>query len=328
MRRILSSIGVTLVLLCPSPAAAQNAPTNCSTTSQNIYVPKNGIRLGGQRVSVDDFAKALAEGVDKLLGDPARAVELLGAIQSDETLKRLEKAPAEGGEVVLPAKAVSHPLFPNARVRTPTILKVSGDQDKVYQREMFGPIAYIVATESTQDSIAAVAEQERQAVVGAAGTLRSAGIPCPIVSAGSTPTAVHSRDFTGITEMRPGVYVFNDLDQQLIGSCAAGDLALSVLASVIGHYPHRNQLLVDAGALALRVHRDPLGHVQVRGHVHVDVAVAEVVLQHRHGRLGGHPADEALPAPRDGQVDKLVQLQQMPDRVTVGGRHQLHRIGG
>jgi D-serine deaminase-like pyridoxal phosphate-dependent protein len=105
--------------------------------------------------------------------------------------------------------------------------------------------------ESTSDGIAAVAEQERQAIVGAAEKLSATGIPCPIVSAGSTPTAMHSRDFTGITEMRPGVYVFNDLDQEFIGSCGAGDLALSVLASVIGHYPHRNQVLVDAGALAL-----------------------------------------------------------------------------
>ncbi|WIM13882.1 alanine racemase [Enhydrobacter sp.] len=105
--------------------------------------------------------------------------------------------------------------------------------------------------ESTPEGIAAVAEQERQAVVGAAAALRAAGIPCPIVSAGSTPTAVHSRDFGGLTEMRPGVYVFNDLDQEFIGSCGPNDLALSVLASVIGHYPHRNQLLIDAGALAL-----------------------------------------------------------------------------
>jgi D-serine deaminase-like pyridoxal phosphate-dependent protein len=105
--------------------------------------------------------------------------------------------------------------------------------------------------ESTPDGIAAVAEQERQAIVGAAEKLRAAGIACPIVSAGSTPTATHSRNFAGITEMRPGVYCFNDLDQALIGSCGAGDLALSVLASVIGHYPHRNQVLIDAGALAL-----------------------------------------------------------------------------
>jgi D-serine deaminase-like pyridoxal phosphate-dependent protein len=105
--------------------------------------------------------------------------------------------------------------------------------------------------ESAPDGIARVAEQERQAVVGAAEKLRAAGIPCPIVSAGSTPTAVHSKNFAGLTEMRPGVYCFNDLDQALIGSCGADDLALSVLASVIGHYPHRNQLLIDAGALAL-----------------------------------------------------------------------------
>jgi D-serine deaminase-like pyridoxal phosphate-dependent protein len=105
--------------------------------------------------------------------------------------------------------------------------------------------------ENTIEGIAAVAEQERLAITGAADKLRTAGIPCSIVSAGSTPTATHSRNFTGITEMRPGVYVFNDLDQELIGSCGAGDLALSVLASVIGHYPHRNQMLIDAGALAL-----------------------------------------------------------------------------
>ena len=105
--------------------------------------------------------------------------------------------------------------------------------------------------ENSVAGIAAVAEQERLAVVTAAEKMRAAGIPCPIVSAGSTPTAMHSRNFTGITEMRPGVYCFNDLDQEFIGSCGAGDLALSVLASVIGHYPHRNQLLIDAGALAL-----------------------------------------------------------------------------
>jgi D-serine deaminase-like pyridoxal phosphate-dependent protein len=105
--------------------------------------------------------------------------------------------------------------------------------------------------ESTVDGIAAVAEQERLAIVTAAEKIRAAGIPCPIVSGGSTPTAMHSRDFTGITEMRPGVYCFNDLDQEFIGACDAGDLALSVLASVIGHYPHRNQVLIDAGALAL-----------------------------------------------------------------------------
>jgi phenylacetic acid degradation protein paaN len=132
------------------------------TTSQNIYVPKSGITAGGQRVSFDEFAQALASGVDKLLGDSERAVEVLGAIQSDATLKRIEKAPSEGGEVVLPSKSVTHSLFPQARIRTPLILKVRGDQESVYQREMFGPIVYLVATENTEDSIARATRAARE----------------------------------------------------------------------------------------------------------------------------------------------------------------------
>jgi phenylacetic acid degradation protein paaN len=123
------------------------------TTPQNIYVPKNGITAGGKTVSVDDFAGALATGIGKLLGEPERAVEVLGAIQSDATLKRLESAPGQGGEVVLPSKTIAHPQFAGARVRTPTIIKVKAGDERIYQQEMFGPIAYIVVTESTDDSI-------------------------------------------------------------------------------------------------------------------------------------------------------------------------------
>ncbi len=150
--------------------------------------------------------------------------------------------------------------------------------------------------QSTPEGIAMVADQERRAVVGAAEALRAAGIPCPIVSAGSTPTAMHSRDFTGITEMRPGVYVFNDLDQAFIGSCGVGDLALSVLASVIGHYPHRNQLLVDAGALALskdisaQEFQPKVGYGTVAGTEMNGIAVVDC--SQEHGFVG---ADRPLP---------------------------------
>lgn len=96
-----------------------------------------------------------------------------------------------------------------------------------------------------------VAEQERVAIVHAAERLRDSGLSCDIVSAGSTPTAVAAERLDGLTEMRPGVYVFNDLDQLGIGSCQWEDLALSVLCSVIGHNHHTGTLLVDAGGLAL-----------------------------------------------------------------------------
>lgn len=132
------------------------------TTSQNIYVPKSGIVAGGQRVSFEQFTKELASAVEKLLGDPERAVEILGAIQSEATLRRLETAPQQGGEVVLPSKAFTHPVFPQARVRTPLILKVGAEHEPVYQREMFGPIVYVIATENTDDSIARAVRAARE----------------------------------------------------------------------------------------------------------------------------------------------------------------------
>lgn len=99
--------------------------------------------------------------------------------------------------------------------------------------------------------IRVAADEERQAVVRAAERLRDAGLPCPVVSAGSTPTAVHGESYDGITEMRPGVFVFFDLDQLARNACSREDLALSVLASVIGHNRHIGQIVIDAGALAL-----------------------------------------------------------------------------
>jgi D-serine deaminase-like pyridoxal phosphate-dependent protein len=169
--------------------------------------------------------------------------------------------------------------------------------------------------QSTLDGIAAVAEQERQAVVGAAEKLRGAGIPCPIISAGSTPTAMHSRDFTGLTEMRPGVYVFNDLDQEFIGSCGTGDLALSVLASVIGHYPHRNQLLVDAGALALskdisaQEFRPEVGYGTIVDAPAKDMAVVDC--SQEHGYVG---AAEPIPF---GNLPVGARLRILPNHACI-----------
>jgi D-serine deaminase-like pyridoxal phosphate-dependent protein len=95
------------------------------------------------------------------------------------------------------------------------------------------------------------AEQERRRCVRAARTVRDAGIPCPEVSVGSTPTALSARSLAGVTELRAGVYVFFDLVQAGLGVCRIEDIALTVLTTVISHNrPHR-RLLIDAGGLAL-----------------------------------------------------------------------------
>ena len=103
----------------------------------------------------------------------------------------------------------------------------------------------------TVEKIRAVAERERAAVVESARVLREAGQACPVVSVGSTPTATFADSFEGVTEVRPGVYVFNDLVMAGLGVCGIEDIAISVLASVIGHQRDKNWVLIDAGWMAL-----------------------------------------------------------------------------
>jgi D-serine deaminase-like pyridoxal phosphate-dependent protein len=96
-----------------------------------------------------------------------------------------------------------------------------------------------------------VAENERSTVVTAAARLRDAGMKCDVVSVGSTPTMTYAEKLDGVTEARPGVYMFQDLMQVEIGSGSKEDIALTVLASVIGKNESENRVLIDAGALAL-----------------------------------------------------------------------------
>jgi D-serine deaminase-like pyridoxal phosphate-dependent protein len=103
----------------------------------------------------------------------------------------------------------------------------------------------------TVEAIRAVAEQERIAVVTAAERLRGAGMRCETVSVGSTPTMAHVERMDGVTEARPGVYMFGDLFQAAIESCTLDDIALTVLSSVIGRRPSKNEIVLDAGAIAL-----------------------------------------------------------------------------
>ncbi len=101
------------------------------------------------------------------------------------------------------------------------------------------------------EEMEAVAERERSMTVRAAERLRAAGFACPIVSVGSTPTVHFARSMEGVSEARAGVYAFGDLVQAQLGTCAIDDIAIGVLASVIGHNPAHGRVVVDAGFLAL-----------------------------------------------------------------------------
>jgi len=104
---------------------------------------------------------------------------------------------------------------------------------------------------TSRNAIIAMAEQERSSTVRAAQVLRAAGHHCAVVSVGSTPTATFATTFEGVTEVRAGVYVFQDLVMAGLGVCSVEQVAISVLASVIGHQHDKNWLITDAGWMAM-----------------------------------------------------------------------------
>jgi phenylacetic acid degradation protein paaN len=126
------------------------------TTPQNLLVPRDGIATDAGTVSVDRLGTDLGAAVDALLGEDAKAAELLGAIVNDDVLERLDAAPGLG-RVVVASRPVSAPAYPDARVRTPTVVAVDASptepDEPAYGSECFGPVAFLVTTASTAESI-------------------------------------------------------------------------------------------------------------------------------------------------------------------------------
>ncbi len=110
------------------------------------------------------------------------------------------------------------------------------------------------------------AEGERAAAVAAADLLRRQGHAVPVVSVGSTPTAHFARNLDGVTEVRAGVFMFFDLVMHGIGVCSTDDIALSVLATVIGHRPEKGWILIDAGWMAMSRDRGTQKHPVDQGY--------------------------------------------------------------
>jgi phenylacetic acid degradation protein paaN len=122
------------------------------TTTQNLFVPAGGIETDEGHKSFEEVGAGIAAAMSKLLGDDARAVEILGGIVNQAVISRLELAP-EYGEVVLASRAIQHPAFPDAVVRTPLLVAIGAEDADVYSSECFGPVSFLVKTADTAQAI-------------------------------------------------------------------------------------------------------------------------------------------------------------------------------
>lgn len=189
---------------------------------------------------------------------------------------------------------------------------------------------------NTPAALQALAEQERARCVQAAERLRAAGLPCPVVSVGSTPTALAALRLDGVTEVRAGVYVFFDLVMAGVGVCTPDEVALSVLCTVIGHQRDKGWALVDAGWMAMSRDRGTAGQAVDRGYGLVCAAdgarlpgLQMVGANQEHGIIGAAPGL----APDDDIARRLplgTRLRILPNHAcATGAQHdQYHLVQG
>jgi acyl-CoA reductase-like NAD-dependent aldehyde dehydrogenase len=117
-------------------------------------------------LSAEEFGTRLGEAISRFTADDAKAVEILGATVNDDVRSRATDVPALaqrlGGTVVLDAREVHHPTYPDAVVRTPALLALDAADEAAYTRECFGPVAFLVRTADTQESLRLFASTVRE----------------------------------------------------------------------------------------------------------------------------------------------------------------------
>lgn len=168
----------------------------------------------------------------------------------------------------------------------------------VYRGIAFYP-GHVRQHRSRQDQ--ALAEL-RDRLAGLITALGDAGVAPDVVSGGSTPAAWRMHDVTGVTEVRPGTYVYNDRATVEVGACAWEDCALTVLATVISTAVP-GQAVVDAGSKALGREPLPAGEEAGYGVVADRPDVRVVRMSEEHGILDLRGSDWQ---PRVGDQVRIV----------------------
>lgn len=256
LRQRLDALGVTLrphlktaksVDVARRVMGSAAGPATVSTLKEAAYFAAAGVRdmIYAVGIAPDKLGKVLQlrqQGVDIAV--------VLDTVEQGEAVAAASRAAGHAIPALIEIDCDGHRsgVLPGDAARLLAIGRALSDG-----AELRGVLTHAGASYGarTEQALIDAAAQERRAVVQAAETLRGAGHSCPVVSLGSTPTAHFATDLTGVSEVRAGVFVFFDLVMAGIGVCTVDDIALSVLATVIGHQREKGWILVDAGWMAM-----------------------------------------------------------------------------
>lgn len=214
----------------------------------------------------------------------ARVGKLTVALDSETAARELSRAARDAGStvhVLVELDAGMHRVglpSPHDAVRLATL--VSGLRGLVFAGIAFYPGHVRAHVDEQEEQLGALS----RFVASVRETFTRAGLSVPVVSAGSTPTLFATHRVEGVTEMRPGTYIFNDRTTAEIGACGWEDCALMVLATVVSTAVP-GQAVIDAGTKALG--REPMrgGSADGFGCLRDDHAVVVRSMSEEHGIL-------------------------------------------
>jgi phenylacetic acid degradation protein paaN len=128
------------------------------TAPQNFYIPEGGIKTAGGTVSFDEFAQKFVDSINSLVDNPKAGPFVLGAVQNKKTCDRVVEAESLPGKVWLKSRTFENPMFKKARVATPVVVEIDGSKKEIFSKELFGPIALLIKTKNTDESVALAQE--------------------------------------------------------------------------------------------------------------------------------------------------------------------------
>ncbi|HEX5651114.1 MAG TPA: phenylacetic acid degradation protein PaaN [Steroidobacteraceae bacterium] len=135
------------------------------TSPQNVYVPGDGVRHAGVRVTPEEFGERLAGAIAAIGNEPKRAAPIMAALQSPSTAALLDEFAGHGsrrGRVLLESAPYAHPDFPRARTRTPLLLGVEAGAHDLYGEERFGPVGFVIRARDRDDALAQAATDAKR----------------------------------------------------------------------------------------------------------------------------------------------------------------------
>lgn len=128
------------------------------TAPQNFFIPESGIDSPNGKISFDEFAQKFVAQINALIDNPKAGPFVLGAIQNKKTSDRVKEAESLPGKVLLTSRTLENPQFKNARTTTPVVVELDATKKEVFSKELFGPIALLIKTKNTAESIALAQE--------------------------------------------------------------------------------------------------------------------------------------------------------------------------